>query len=55
MARNNLDHVDFSPPPFTPNNLEYKEHAWEGSVARRPEEMLVLENGNESIHSFMSP
>lgn len=49
MARNNLDHVDLSP-----HNLEYILIFWEGSAAKRPEEMLALGNGNETIDSYMS-
>ena len=51
MARNNLNCVG-SPPH---NNLKYKTRVWEGSVAISTEEMLSLDNGNESIDSYMSP
>ena len=51
MARNNLNCV--GPPPN--NNLKYKICVWKGSVARCTEEMLLLDNGNESIDSYMSP
>lgn len=53
MAQKNLDHMESAPP--TPHNLVYKEHVCDGSVARKAEEMLVLENGNELIDSCTSP